>query len=111
MAGIRLAHLATASTATGIRTRVTAVRGRRPSPLDDSGARYLTRVAIQAGRGWGDQLRGAAMGQGLPCLTRAAVAELVDAQASGACVLRDVEVRVLSAASGRVSATAGRRAR
>src|SRR6478672_11507205 len=29
----------------------------------------------------------------------AAVAELVDAQASGACVLRDVEVRVLSAAS------------
>ena len=30
----------------------------------------------------------------------AAVAELVDAQASGACVLRDVEVRLLSAASG-----------
>jgi integrase len=29
---------ATSSTATGIRTRVTAVRGRRPSPLDDSGA-------------------------------------------------------------------------
>jgi hypothetical protein len=29
----------------------------------------------------------------------AAVAELVDAQASGACVLRDVEVRLLSAAS------------
>ena len=27
-----------ASTATGIRTRVSAVRGRRPSPLDDSGA-------------------------------------------------------------------------
>ena len=26
-----------ASTATGIRTRVSAVRGRRPSPLDDSG--------------------------------------------------------------------------
>ena len=25
-------------TATGIRTRVSAVRGRRPSPLDDSGA-------------------------------------------------------------------------
>ena len=25
------------STATGIRTRVSAVRGRRPSPLDDSG--------------------------------------------------------------------------
>src|SRR5689334_12270630 len=32
-------------------------------------------------------------------LPPAAVAELVDAQASGACVLRDVEVRVLSAAS------------
>jgi hypothetical protein len=39
------------STATGIRTRVSAVRGRRPSPLDDSGegrfepalARRLTR--------------------------------------------------------------------
>ena len=26
------------STATGIRTRVSAMRGRRPSPLDDSGA-------------------------------------------------------------------------
>jgi hypothetical protein len=34
----------------------------------------------------------------LPSLTRAAVAELVDAQRSGRCVLRDVEVRVLSAA-------------
>ena len=33
-------------------------------------------------------------------LPPAAVAELVDAQASGACVLRDVEVRVLSAAWG-----------
>ena len=30
---------------------------------------------------------------------RAAVAELVDAQASGACVRKNVEVRVLSAAS------------
>jgi hypothetical protein len=28
---------AAVSTATGIRTRVSAVRGRRPSPLDDSG--------------------------------------------------------------------------
>jgi hypothetical protein len=34
-------------------------------------------------------------------LPPAAVAELVDAQASGACVLRGVEVRILSAASGR----------
>ena len=31
-------------------------------------------------------------------VTPAAVAELADAQASGACVLRDVEVRLLSAA-------------
>jgi hypothetical protein len=29
------------STATGIRTRVSAMRGRRPSPLDDSGAKSL----------------------------------------------------------------------
>ena len=34
---------------------------------------------------------------------RAAVAELVDAQASGACVRKDVEVRLLSAASRTVS--------
>src|SRR4051812_5137563 len=34
-----------ASTATGIRTPVSAVRGRRPSPLDDSGADRLRRVA------------------------------------------------------------------
>src|ERR1039458_8077507 len=34
------------STATGIRTRVSAMRGRRPSPLDDSGARSTgTRLA------------------------------------------------------------------
>ena len=32
----------------------------------------------------------------------AAVAELADAQASGACVLRDVEVRLLSAAEPRI---------
>jgi hypothetical protein len=31
-------HEANVSTATGIRTRVSAMRGRRPSPLDDSGA-------------------------------------------------------------------------
>ena len=34
------------STATGIRTRVSAMRGRRPSPLDDSGAQSdCTRLA------------------------------------------------------------------
>src|SRR4051812_45413324 len=36
---------ATESTATGIRTRVSAVRGRRPSPLDDSGRNRPARVA------------------------------------------------------------------
>jgi hypothetical protein len=37
------------------------------------------------------------------------VAELVDAQASGACVLRDVEVRLLSAASAEPSESVSRR--
>ena len=36
------------STANGIRTRVTAVRGRRPSPLDDGGSR----CAIEASKAW-----------------------------------------------------------
>ena len=36
-----------ASTATGIRTPVSAVRGRRPSPLDDGG---LERVRLPMGR-------------------------------------------------------------
>jgi hypothetical protein len=40
---------ASLSTATGIRTPVSAVRGRRPSPLDDSGARPPRRVADAAG--------------------------------------------------------------
>ena len=40
-----------ASTATGIRTRVSAMRGRRPSPLDDSGARSTgTRLAKRSGQ-------------------------------------------------------------
>src|ERR1700737_3021526 len=33
------------STATGIRTPVSAVRGRRPSPLDDSGVEARSRLA------------------------------------------------------------------
>jgi hypothetical protein len=42
---------ASASTATGIRTRVSAMRGRRPSPLDDSGAKMIEpRLAKAAGR-------------------------------------------------------------
>jgi hypothetical protein len=72
------------STATGIRTPVSAVRGRRPSPLDDSGGLRSWRVARA--------VRDARVGD------PAAVAELVDAQASGACGGNPVEVRVLSAA-------------
>ncbi len=37
------ASTAPPSTATGIRTRVSAMRGRRPSPLDDSGAKSVVR--------------------------------------------------------------------
>jgi hypothetical protein len=37
-----------ASTATGIRTRVSAMRGRRPSPLDDSGAKNGCAQATKA---------------------------------------------------------------
>ena len=79
------------STPKGSRTPVSGLRTRRPRPLDDGGrcpvgqssqqSRFHAGVARLAGP--------------------AAVAELVDAQASGACVLRDVEVRLLSAASGR----------
>ena len=41
-------HGASASTATGIRTRVSAMRGRRPSPLDDSGAQPTGSEASKA---------------------------------------------------------------
>jgi hypothetical protein len=113
------------------------VRGRRPSPLDDSGAsRTGRRSSIYAackgsgrsatgpsrahGKRWRRRIRiwsGSDAGQMctshhagavdaapqvrlLPdnVRTPAAVAELVDAQASGACALRGVEVQVLSAA-------------
>ncbi len=41
-----------ANTATGIRTRVSAMRGRRPSPLDDSGAESIgTRLAKRPASG------------------------------------------------------------
>src|SRR5829696_8414699 len=47
-------------TATGIRTPVSAVRGRRPSPLDDSGRNRLRRVAK------GVRLRGLEPPRGCP---------------------------------------------
>ena len=40
-----------ASTATGIRTRVSAVRGRYPSPLDDGGPAGEFSAGVAAGRG------------------------------------------------------------
>jgi hypothetical protein len=49
-----------ASTATGIRTRVSAMRGRRPSPLDDSGAKSIgSRLAKRPSLGPGPSLLGA----------------------------------------------------
>ncbi len=80
------------STATGIRTRVSAVRGRRPSPLDDSGAGpgpEATRAPVRRSRPLVRYRRP------LP----ADVAELVDAHGSGPCGGNSVEVRVLSSAS------------
>ena len=94
-------NLAKPHTANGIRTRVTAVRGRRPSPLDDGGlyagsrlAKHQARPAFRRTRcgrprgGWCD----------IFALHLADVAELVDAHGSGPCVLWDVEVQVLSSA-------------
>jgi hypothetical protein len=41
-------------TATGIRTPVSAVRGRRPSPLDDGGSwRAILATRFPAARSWG----------------------------------------------------------
>jgi hypothetical protein len=71
------------STATGIRTPVSAVRGRRPSPLDDGGSGPDEPSNPSAIVG--------------PSL-RADVAELVDAHGSGPCGGNSVEVRVLSSA-------------
>src|SRR3954466_15249023 len=82
------------STATGIRTPVSAVRGRRPSPLDDGG-KGTFRVASALGPTSG---RGSPVERYARC-TPADVAELVDAHGSGPCGSNPVEVRVLSSAS------------
>ena len=71
-------------TATGIRTPVSAVRGRHPSPLDDGGQRRSSLAT--------DPLLSSSP------RTRADVAELVDAHGSGPCGGNPVEVRVLSSA-------------
>ena len=104
----------TFSTANGIRTRVSAMRGRRPSPLDDSGARSSTEASKAPGASPPDAaadhrssacsrldtgLPGRAVGaiSSLPH-RHADVAELVDAHGSGPCPGNRVEVRVLSSA-------------
>src|SRR2546423_12019588 len=105
--------LAILSTATGIRTRVSAMRGRRPSPLDDSGAQLTeARLAKRSGRGPARRAGWPKSGSGVPSLSspsrlgaisshahqHADVAELVDAHGSGPCPGNWVEVRVLSSA-------------
>jgi hypothetical protein len=80
-------------TATGIRTRVSAMRGRRPSPLDDSGERS---TGAEASKAPGSSSIGAISS---PFQRHADVAELVDAHGSGPCLRNQVEVRVLSSAS------------
>jgi hypothetical protein len=102
------------STATGIRTRVSAMRGRRPSPLDDSGARSTVAEASKAlalaPRQVGPSITfvGTAPSPIDPSSAgaisslaqrHADVAELVDAHGSGPCLGNQVEVRVLSSAS------------
>ncbi len=106
------------STATGIRTRVSAMRGRRPSPLDDSGAKSAGPEASKARAGPVAQGRRAGRP---PCghagarpartsrlrylrIPHADVAELVDAHGSGPCRGNPVEVRVLSSALAGFSA-------
>jgi hypothetical protein len=85
-------------TATGIRTRVSAMRGRRPSPLDDSGARSTVAEASKALR---TARRRRLVAGAISSLFQrhADVAELVDAHGSGPCLRNQVEVRVLSSAS------------
>src|SRR5271157_1113603 len=86
------------STATGIRTRVSAMRGRRPSPLDDSGAKSVgSRLAKRSERvmppSAGIVGPERTCSPPLPVVgalsslarTRAGVAELVDAHGSGPC--------------------------
>jgi hypothetical protein len=72
------------STATGIRTPVSAVRGRCPSPLDDGGSSggEDSRGAVRAWRG-GIARAGSERVSSSAVL--AAVAELVDAHGSGPC--------------------------
>ena len=112
------ASTAPPSTATGIRTRVSAMRGRRPSPLDDSGAKSAGPEASKARAGPVAQGRRAGRP---PCghagarpartprlrylrIPHADVAELVDAHGSGPCRGNPVEVRVLSSALAGFSA-------
>ena len=73
------------------------MRGRRPSPLDDSGApEAIPRLPNGPG---GPRRRGLLCGvRYLRSLQRADVAELVDAHGSGPCLGNQVEVRVLSSA-------------
>lgn len=101
---------ASRGTATGIRTRVSAVRGRRPSPLDDSGAGRGFIAAGGAVRRLVNRARRDVVGPGSCAMVlvpvsprgsrvpRADVAELVDAHGSGPCGGNSVEVRVLSSA-------------
>src|SRR5271165_3631629 len=111
------------STATGIRTRVSAMRGRRPSPLDDSGAQWLeSRLAKRSRAGLrryvalderereaARTLQACRAGGALSSLAcrHADVAELVDAHGSGPCLGNQVEVRVLSSASPEAHASGG----
>ena len=81
------------------------MRGRRPSPLDDSGARRgEASKALGAGRpcsGPERARRARAASVAVSSLRpHADVAELVDAHGSGPCLGNQVEVRVLSSASG-----------
>jgi hypothetical protein len=94
---------ASSNTANGIRTRVTAVRGRRPSPLDDGGV-----VLERPCRGYQRAVIARLLAAGGPGVSsvrylrsshHADVAELVDAHGSGPCLGDQVEVRVLSSAS------------
>ena len=89
-------------TANGIRTRVTAVRGRRPSPLDDGGSCEMSRLAKEAAT---EPVTRPTKRLAHPparaissALGHADVAELVDAHGSGPCRSNPVEVRVLSSA-------------
>ena len=99
---------ASVSTATGIRTPVFTMRGRRPSPLDDSGAKSIARRLAKRSElvsrtrpihGVRQKAARVTPAQRLRYLRiHADVAELVDAHGSGPCPGNLVEVRVLSSA-------------